>query len=264
MTMNIANLTKLPPVETGYIEDSKRPVIPFYLEVRDAGCAASHAHPRGQLIYASSGTMRVICGRDVLVVPFSQAVWVPPYVEHEVYFPGEVTLRNLFIDHAFVGSLPVQCTVLEVSPLLRELILKASAEDYDENSAEYRLTLVIIDELSHAESTDLRLPIAGDERLLRVINGLLENPGDTRSLAEWARTAGASSRTLARLFVSGTGLTFCEWKTRLRLQTAIDRLAKGDDVTAVAFDLGYSSLSAFIKMFREAMGSPPGRFARKK
>ena len=259
--MNIEKLTKLPPVEAGFIIDEKRPVILFSMDVKDAGCAAPHAHPRGQFIYASSGTMRVICGKNIWVVPCQQAVWVPPYVEHEVFFPGKVTLNNLFIDPSHVKNLPEKCTVTEVSPLLRELILKATSFEQNSGRTE-RVMAVILDELAGAAETDLRLPLASDPRLMRVMNGLMKAPGCTKGIEFWADTAGASSRTLMRLFQRETGFSFYEWRKRLRLQEAVKRLGEGEDVTGVALDLGYSSLSAFIKMFRETLGTTPGKLSR--
>lgn len=262
--MNIEKLTILPPVEIGFRIDPALPVIPLAMEVNQAGCAAPHAHPRGQLIFAGSGVMRVICGRDVWVVPPSQAVWVPPEREHTVYFPGQVAVRNLFIDPSASAGLPEGCTVIRVSPLLRELILKAVAagEEYSPDSPQYRLMEVILDELRQAEQTELHLPMGHDERLVRVMKALLKNPGEKRELDELAMIAGASSRTLARLFVRETGLTFGAWRKRLILQEAIDRLGKGQNITQVAFDLGYQSLSAFIAMFRQSLGASPRHYVR--
>jgi len=262
--MNIEKLTKLPPIEIGFRIDPDLPVIPLAMQVSNAGCAAVHDHPRGQLIYASSGVMRVICRGDIWVVPPSQAVWVPPGIDHEVYFPGDVALRNLFVDPSATTGLPEQCTVVKVSSLLRELILKAVrvGDNYAPETAEFRLMQVILDELRQAEPTPLHLPMARDGRLLRVMDALLKNPGDGRSLGDWADTAGASPRTLARLFVRETGLTFGVWRKRLLLQEAIDRLGRGDNVTRIAYDLGYQSLSAFIEMFRQSLGTSPGQYAR--
>lgn len=255
-------MTKLAPVDIGYRIDPARPVIPFSIQVSNAGCAGSHSHPRGQLIYASRGVMKVICVRDIWIVPPSQAVWVPPETEHEVYFPGNVWLSNLFIDPSVTSEFPRQCTVIKISSLLRELILKADkiGEDYDSQSPGFRLMLVILDELKQAEPTSLCLPLGQDERLLRVLHELLKNPGENHRLAELAAIAGASSRTLSRLFVRETGLTFGEWRRRLLLQEAIDRLDKGDSVTRIAFDLGYQSLSAFIEMFRQSLGASPRQY----
>jgi AraC-like DNA-binding protein len=269
--MSIDKMTRMAPVVLGYRLDANLPIIPLAIQVNpqelEAGQVDSdvpHAHPRGQLIYASLGVMRVICGRDIWVVPPSQAVWVPPNQGHEVYFPGEVALRTLFVDPTATTGLPSQCTVLKVSPLLRELILKAVevGEGYLPDSAGWRLMQVILDELRQAESTPLHLPMARDERVMRVIEALLEDPGDSRDLEQWSKVAGASGRNLARLFVAETGLTFGTWRKRLLLQEAIKRLDQGQQVTTIAFDLGYQSLSAFIEMFRKALGASPSQYAR--
>lgn len=264
--MDTDKLTKLPPIEVGYRVDPALPVIPFALQANQAGCAAPHAHPRGQLIYASSGVMKVVCVRDIWVVPPSQAVWVPPGIEHEVYFPGKVSLRNLFIDPSASAGLPEVCTVFKVSPLLRELIVKAVqvGDAYSPDSSGYRLMMVIVDELGQAEQTELHLPMGRDERLLRVMEALLKDPGDRRDLDGFSQVVGASSRTLARLFVRETGLTFGAWRKRLLLQEAIDRLGNGQNVTGVALDLGYQSLSAFIEMFRQSLGASPGQYLRQR
>lgn len=263
--MNIDKLTKLPPIDLGYRIDPALPVIPLAMQVKQAGCAATHAHPRGQLTYASSGVIRVECGRDVWVVPPAQAVWVPPGIEHQVYFPGDVTLRTLFTDPSVSAGLPVRCTVVKVSPLLCELILKAvQLEDrYTPDSAGYRLMMVILDELRQAEPTALDLPMGQDERLQRIMETLLNKPGANQTLDDLARMAGTSARTLARLFIRETGLTFGAWRKRLLLQEAIERLGKGQPVTRVAFELGYQSLSAFIDMFRQSLGAPPAQYVRR-
>jgi AraC-like DNA-binding protein len=264
--MNIDKLSIMPAIEIGYRIDSALPVMSLAMQVKQSGCAAPHAHPRGQLIYACSGVMRVVCKRDIWMVPPSQAVWVPPEKEHIIYFPGEVSLCSLFIDPSASVGLPKEYTVLKVSPLLRELILKAVnvGENYLPESPGYRLMTVILDELGDAEPTELHLPMGQDERLLRAMEFLLANPGDKKELDELAMIAGASSRTLSRLFVRETGLTFGTWRKRLILQEAINRLGKGQNVTHVAFDLGYQSLSAFIEMFRLSLGASPRRYLRQK
>jgi len=263
--MNVEKLTKLPPIVIGYHLDPLLPIIPLSLEVSQAGCAAPHAHPRGQLIYAESGVMRVLCGRETWLVPPSQAVWVPPHQEHEVYFPGRAALRNLFVDPTATAGLPEGCRVLKVTPLLRELIARAVqiGAEYRPDSPGWRLMEVLLDELRQAQETPLNLPTARDTRLVRVLEGLRADPGDRRDLAAWGRAAGASGRTLARLFLSETGLSFGAWRTRLHLQEAIDRLDRGHQVTRIAFDLGYRSLSAFSEMFRRELGVSPRHYGKR-
>jgi len=262
--MNIVKQTTLPPIEVGYRIDAARPVIPLAMEVSRTGCAAPHHHPRGQFIYASSGVMRILTPAGAWVVPPSQAVWVPPEIEHEVYFPGQVSLRNLFIDPSAVAGLPTACCVLKVGTLLRELVRRAVAvgDGYRRHTPEWRLMQVLLDELRRAEPSPLHLPAARDPRVCRVTEALQRQPGDDRDLAAWAKVACASSRTLARLFVRDTGMTFGAWRQQLRLLEAVARLGRGESVTAVAFALGYRSLSAFIDRFHKALGTPPGKYVQ--
>jgi AraC-like DNA-binding protein/mannose-6-phosphate isomerase-like protein (cupin superfamily) len=260
--MNSEKLTRLASIEIGYRVDADLPIIPLAMNVRRAGCAASHAHPRAQLIFASSGVMKVVSAKDIWIVPPSQAVWVPSNAEHEVYFPGEVSLRNLFVDASATRGMPPACTVLKITPLLRELIERSIAfgDQYTRNSPGWRLMQVILDELREAEATALHLPMARDKRVLHVMHGLLKQPSDPRDLDDWAQSAGASSRTLARLFVNETGLGFGQWRQRLLLQQAVTRLGHGESVTTVAAELGYQSLSAFVGMFKRELGVTPRRY----
>src|SRR3546814_638212 len=107
------------------------------------------------------------------------------------------------------------------------------------------------------------LPLRRDVRMRRIAEALLADPADTRALGDWAKAAAASERTLARLFVRETGMTFGAWRERLRLTAAVARLAEGQPVTSVAFDLGYQSPSAFIAMFRRCLGDTPGRYLKR-
>ncbi len=58
-------------------------------------------------------------------------------------------------------------------------------------------------------------------------------------------------------------MSFDAWRRQLRLQTALTWLAVGRPVTTVALDLGYDSPSAFIAMFRRALGQTPGQYFAK-
>ena len=99
-----------------------------------------------------------------------------------------------------------------------------------------------------------------DPRLARICRALGADPGSTRTLEDWGREAGGSGRTLARLFVRETGLTFAAWRQQARLLAALARLAAGEPVTRIALDLGYASPSAFAAMFKRALGAPPSRY----
>lgn len=198
------------------------------------------------------------------MVPPSQAVWIPSEVEHSAYATQSVALLSLFVDASATTGLPDGCQVVHVSPFLRELIFRAVdvGNEYAATGTGARLMQVILDDLHDLAPAPLNLPLASDKRVRELSEALLANPADERSLAAWAPRVGASERTLARLFLAETGLTFAEWRRQMRLLEAIDRLGKGQTVTRVALDLGYESPSAFIAMFRRTLGASPGKYFR--
>lgn len=234
-----------------------------------------HSHREGQLIYASSGIAVVGTPEGAWAVPPQQAVWVPPGVFHEIRAADALALRTLYIQPAMSRQLPAEPYVLAVSPMLRELILSLLSQtpegpaggspspDNLGGPRRRRLLGVIMDEISAAKRDPWFLPLPREKRLRKVTGALLGDPSDGRSLEGFSKPAGASPRTLARLFVAETGMTFGAWRERLRLVTAMRLLADGVAVTTVAFETGYQSPSAFIAMFKRATGQSPGRYFRK-
>jgi AraC-like DNA-binding protein len=214
------------------------------------------------LVYASRGVLTVTTDHGIWVVPPQRAVWVPAGVSHEVGTAGAASLCTLYIDRSAVAGLPEDCCVVAVSPLLREMILHAVtiSDGYDRKSAEGRFIDVLLDQVRGLPVQPLHLPAPSDRRLQSIAHALTTTPADTRSLDTWAKTVGASARTLARLFVAETGMTFGQWRQQARLLEALRLLAAGQPVTTVALDLGYESQSAFIAMFKKALGTTPGRY----
>jgi AraC-like DNA-binding protein len=195
------------------------------------------------------------------VVPPHRAVWVPSGVEHRIELSGRVSLRTLYLRAGRPG-VPTACCALNVPPLLRELILHAGARAplYPDRPADERLVGVLVDQLAALPTAPLQLPRPGDPRARAVADLLLADAADGRSVAELARVAGASRRTLERLFAAETGLSVGRWRTRARLVEAIRRLAAGESATAVATALGYATPSAFGAAFRRELGTSPRRY----
>ena len=223
-----------------------------------------HSHPWCQLSYAREGVLGVRTGAGDFVAPPSFAVWVPPGLPHQVFNRRRTDMRSLYVAPEVARSLPDECCVLRISPLARELILRFGGlpAEYDEAGPAGRLAAVLLDELASLERAGFGLPLPQDRRLVQICTTLEAHPDDRRSLAEWAAQAGASERTLARLFQQQTGLGFGQWRQRLRLLLSLDALEAGESVTQVALAHGYESTSAFIAAFRGVFGSTPGGWGR--
>lgn len=229
---------------------------------RDGASLGSHDHPWGQLVYACSGVMRVITQDSAWLAPHTRAIWLPARVSHRIVMKGETAMRTLYIAPERAVGLPDRVAVLEVTPLLSELIvhilgvgmLDPTRPDHD------RLAGLLIDLLLQARPQDLVLPLPRDARAQALAERLHANPGGADSFFTLAKTVGASLRTLQRLFPEETGLTLEAWRQKARLIAAAGQLSAGASVTTAALDCGYDSPSAFITAFKRQFGVTPGRY----
>lgn len=222
-----------------------------------------HRHQRGQVVYAESGVVRVMTRAGIWIVPPQRALWIPPGMRHEARAESVVALRTLYLDAATSGLFGARCRVLVVSSLLRELILGAVHAHGGRNAS--RMTLLsplLIHELLAAGEAGLCIPMPSDPRLAKVCHRLLGDGARTETIEALAFFAGASSRTLARLFERELKMTFVRWRQHVRLARALSQMTRGESIKSVARDAGYANCSAFSAMFRRVLGVTPTRYLR--
>jgi len=223
---------------------------------------AVHQHPNAQLIHAVRGVMVVDTRFGQWVVPPTRALWIPGGVEHSIRMVGQVLMRTAYVNPTVSPELPQGCAVLKVSPLLRELIIAMIEADvpYEPDSRTGRIARLILDEIRQMGSLPLHLPMPNDKRLLAICNAITSTPADNSTAVDWARRLHVDPKTIHRLFLRETGMTFGQWRTQARLLLALERLAAGEKVLHVALELGYESPSAFATMFKRQFGISPSRF----
>ncbi|CCH48456.1 AraC family transcriptional regulator [Pseudodesulfovibrio piezophilus] len=248
--------------ESDDIMETPRPLVALAAEYFSGEILDFHNHSRAQLLYASLGVMTVETHKGIWVVPPFRAVWVPPRLNHKVIVSNHISMRSLYFRPEFCSNTPEDCCVVSVSPLFKELILAASKMPrlYPLNGPEERLIAVLIDHIQQMDITPLNLPIPKDPRLKAIYGHLDENPGDKRTLEEWGREIGLTRRTLTRLFLSETAMTFGQWKQQIRILKSLTLLAEKEQVTTVAMEMGYDNPSAFIAVFKRALGKTPSKY----
>lgn len=221
-----------------------------------------HFHDRDQLVYASLGVMTVRTGNGTWVVPTFRAVWIPEAVPHTISMSGMVAMRTLYLKSRLAASMPRECCVVNVPPLLSELILHACKfGSLSARVAAHRhLIDVIVNQLKAVQTVPLQLPNLTDPRAQRLAEILNADPGNRQSLARVCRTVGASGRTVERIFQEETGMTLGKWRQQLRLMQAMRLLGEGAKVTHAALESGYSTPSAFIAAFKKSLGTTPAAY----
>jgi AraC-like DNA-binding protein/quercetin dioxygenase-like cupin family protein len=220
---------------------------------------ARHTHAWAQVAYASRGVIRMATVGTTWMVPPSRAIWVPPYVTHEVAIVEDAFLRTLYVNESVIPPGLDACRVVEVSGLLREVI--AALDSPGLSSARERLLgTLALDELTRSEPLPLSVPMPNEKRLRALCEAVIADPANSDSLDRWASTIGASTRTIARLFRQELGVSFSQWRQQAILARAIPLLSQGRPLSHVAQELGYQSQSAFSAMFRRAFGQSPRAF----
>jgi AraC-like DNA-binding protein len=238
------------------------PVTALAYDLEHGRVIPPHQHPEDQLVYASQGVMTVRTEAGTWVVPAQRAVWIPAGIAHSVQMSGAVSMRTLYLRSRMVRKLPRACCVINVSPLLQHLVVHLCGYGKLSRRSKVHAHLidVLIDQLDSVKTVPLQLPTPTDPRAARVAATLQSDRGESGSV-DWAcKQAGASKRTIERLFRQETRLSLGKWRQQLRLLRSLQLLAAGEKITSAALEAGYSTPSAFIAMFRKALGTTPRKY----
>lgn len=219
-------------------------------------------HPWGQFVYPRAGVIELTVKSNRYAAPPDFGVWLPPGTEHVARADGETSYFVLDIDADLCTRLPQRASILSVGAIAKAIFLDLQKRQVrkPQSPEDVRLMEVLIDQLSVSAPIDSFLPMSSDAALRKVLEALCKNPGDSRTLVEWARYVHSTERTLARRCTRDLGMTFLEWRQRLRLSRAFAMLADGLAVQVVAQKLGYGTTSAFIAMFQKTIGTTPNAF----
>ena len=231
----------------------------------DAGAQLrQHKHAQGQLLLVVRGTLAIITEDGWWVTPPGMAIWIPPRTMHGARYSESSSIVNLRLDGAVLASLPAACTSFATTELLRALafeVVQTRDESRAASEAETLIArLVVLQIQQRKQAPNFFLSNGRDPRLQRATLLMREDPGSHITLDDLALRTHTSSRTLARLFVNETGMSFTRWREYLCLINAIDRLARKQSMTRVALELGYKSTSSFSTLFTRLVGMPPGRY----
>ena len=261
-----------------YLPDAGRPVRAKRLHLSMDTRVVPHHHECAQIALSATGVVRMTMGDGTFIVPPSRALWIPPGVEHAVTVVEDAELLTLYLYQPRGRFGPQvaraldapwrRCRVLEVSELLRAVALELDtrpdarglALSAAELQREKHLSALLFDELRRARPVPLGVSLPQDKRLRALCEAVLDDPVRHATLDGWASDAGASARTVARLFRIELGTSFAQWRQQVLLARAVTLAARKMPMASIAAELGYASASAFSAMVRRSVGAPPSRF----
>ena len=224
-----------------------------------------HRHKTGQIVLTLTGNVTCRTEKSIWLVPPQCAIWLPPGTFHCNRISPHSGVCMLFVETEEIRLPETTCT-LSVTPLVTELFRRiVSLPETEATTGHARLLYqVLLEELSTMPVSGLSLPISGNSHLKAIAEAIIDTPSVHKTLSDWATFTGMSRRSLERLVKQETGLSFGRWKQQLLLIMAIQQLTEGASVEKTAWDLGYESVTAFITMFKKAVGTSPGRYVQEK
>ncbi|WP_342763983.1 helix-turn-helix transcriptional regulator [Polyangium sorediatum] len=240
-----------------------RPANAIGLSMASGGLESEpHAHRESQVMYLVRGELICEASSALWIVPPQSALWIPGSVMHRIRARAPLEGYSVFLEPDAAPNLPQDCCAVSVTPLFRELLLRLATRPalYDLEGPDARLVSVLLDELATVSIEKHRLPMPTDPRLRRLVDAMTADPANGATTKTWAKRIGVGERTLNRLLVEETGLSFGRWRQQLHIILALQKLSRGATVQSVALDLGYESASSFVTMFRKALGTSPARY----
>lgn len=239
-----------------------RPLIAIGHDYPDSFELAEHRHRRSQFLYAAKGVMAVSTPAGAWVAPPERAVWIPAGTPHSIRMVGAVQTRSVLVEPGECPGRGHECQVVGVSPLLRQLLSAAAevAPEYDIDGREGLAMRLLMAEIDDAPLIPLAVPFPTHPVLAKRCHAFLERPSAATTIDEWADAMAINRRSFTRLFRRETGMSFAEWRQQACISAALPKLAAGEAVTSIAYDLGYDGPGNFSTMFKRIVGVSPSRY----
>jgi AraC-like DNA-binding protein len=218
---------------------------------------AEFAHDSVQLTLIVDGALSVTNKFGAWTVPAGCAAWIPAGTRHSITPLPRARTRTLYLSNSPIRR---QCAVLAITPLVRAIIDHVcDAPSAPNNAATHHLHAVLRDQLREHRELPLFVPALTSPLAVRVATALASDPAGTPRSGDLAAELGVSARTLERAFMADAGMPLGEWRQRVRISRAIALLAAGGSVQDIALEVGYSSPSAFVAVFKRYTGTTPGK-----
>jgi AraC-like DNA-binding protein len=239
-----------------------RPVVVICNDHASGHVMATHSHRHSQLVYGASGIMMVGTEQGRWIVPPDRAVWIPGGILHDLRMVSAVTTVTLWVEPDAAPDLPDNCRVIEVSNLMRSLLMAAIdvEPEYESNGRAGMIMSLLLHELMLLPTLPLCLKFPQHPRMVERCRAFMLEPRPHDTIEIWSESLGMSRRTFTRVFRKETGLSFAAWRQQACLFASLPRLAANEPITRIAFDLGYESPAAFTTMFKRLQGVPPSLY----
>ena len=243
---------------------SNLPAFCFY-KTFDPEPAKAFQTDRHYLLYASKGSLRLITADRCWTLPPSRAAWIAANVSITIEIPRTATCCSVLFAADFVPVPEPSGRVFDMTPMAREMVLQCrewgpESETLSDYAVQIFKTLgMTCHELSQNPANSW-VPLGKSQALQRAISYTETELASDLAFPDVAAAAHMSERSLARRFADEIGMTWRQCQRRMRMVRAIELLSTDRQITEIALDVGYNSLSAFNSAFKDFTGLNPSEY----
>lgn len=220
-----------------------------------------HRHDMHQLLYAFEGAL-VVEGRDGRYkIPRQFAAWIPAGAAHRTTIQ-KVASGSIFISPSMLSASADTPRVIVAPLLMREMVMHAMRWPLlrpadDSTSSAYFECFARLCEEWITNEVKMVLPVSDDRRIAEIMAFTRKHIAAV-TLSAVCRAMGMSERSVRRQFTSDVGMSWEEYRQRLRIHLALDDLdTTNKSIGAIAADNGYENQAAFARAFRAIIGMSP-------
>ncbi|MDV2439887.1 helix-turn-helix transcriptional regulator [Acinetobacter gerneri] len=241
------------------IEHLEQAIIAIDTQYADFYILDWHSHLRGQLLYGAEGVIHIETPHGNWIIPPERAVWIPPNVPHKLKM-YQVRTCSLYIEASQSPRAIEQCSVLSVSPLLRQLLLKAPELKQSFSHHDTLIFDLILCEIANAEEIQLHLPLPTHPLLLKICQDFIHTPNIHLSPEQIASQLNMSERHFSRIFKQEVGMSFSKWRQHACVLLSLEKIIQNQSIQNIAFEFGFQNPAAFTTMFHRILGISPSRY----
>lgn len=220
-----------------------------------------HTHQRIQLLYGAQGVIHVETPQGNWIIPPERAVWIPAHTPHQLTL-FNIKTCSLYIQPEYSPRPSQQCEVLSITPLLRQLLLKAPELNDPHSLYATQIFDLILSELKIASSIALHLPLPQTPLILEICQKFLKNPNIHLSPEHIATSIFMSERHFSRLFKNEVGMSFSKWRQHACVLLSLEKIMQGQSIQHIAYHFGFQNPAAFSTMFHRVLGQSPSQYAK--
>lgn len=226
----------------------------------------SHQHNKAQLLLVFGGIAYLQTDEKDFYIPSNHYIWIPKNYPHNLMFnTQDLYIINIYFPGKNSGEFYSELGIYPVSKLLYEMLSFSEKwhGEYFKGSWEFEFLTTMRNVLSkeNLKKFSIQLPTTDDPRLQAIVGPLRSRLNENLTLEGTAKQWGMSVRSLTRLLQTKLHITFIQYVKMLRIIRAMELIKDSNlNMTEIAYEIGYSNISAFSNNFHQLTNMRPTEF----